>query len=427
MNRRTMLAAATLFLAVFSTSAWSKDTGFLHGPAIGAERIAFVYADDIWTAKLDGSDAKRLTSHPGPEFGPHFSPDGKLIAFNATYDGNLDVYAIPVEGGEPTRLTWHPGADIVRGFAPDGSVLFLSQRDVFTNRHAHLFTIPVQGGPAKELPIPSADFASFAPDGETLAYTPLSEAFRQWKHYRGGRASRVWIAKLDDLSIEQVPQPEGRCNDTFPMATGESVYFLSDRDGEFNLYSYDRSTKAVKCLTRHTEFPVESASLGAGKIIYERAGHLHVFDLKTNEDKRLTIEIAADSVETRPRYATGAKWVRDFDLSPSGKRAAFGFRGEIVTVPAKKGDPRNLTETTGVHERSPAWSPDRKSLAYFSDDGGEYSLIVRPSDGSGETKTLSLQGRAFTKGRFGRRILKKSPTWIIPSRSTSSIWNQPSR
>ena len=187
----------------------TADTGFLHEPAIGGGRIVFVYADDLWTAKEDGSDVRRLTSHPGAESSPYLSPDGKSVAFTAGYDGNPDVYVVPVSGGEPTRLTWHPGIDAVSGFRPDGAVLFRSPRAVFTRRFDQFFTVGIKGGAPEALKIPSGFRASYSPDGKFLAYMPLSERFRQWKNYRGGTASRIWIAKLDDLAIEQVPQPEG--------------------------------------------------------------------------------------------------------------------------------------------------------------------------------------------------------------------------
>ena len=200
----------------------TRDTWFLHTPSISAGTLVFGYADDLWTARPDGSNVRRLTGHPGTESDPYLSPDGKVVAFTGNYDGNVDVYAMPVEGGEPTRLTWHPGNDVVRGFAPDGSILFTSQRSVFTPRFSKFYKISPAGGAPEELKIPSGERGAISPDGKYLAYTPLSEAFRQWKHYRGGRASRIWVANLGDLSVEPVPQPEGRCNDTYPMWIGGS-------------------------------------------------------------------------------------------------------------------------------------------------------------------------------------------------------------
>jgi tricorn protease len=373
----------------------TADTRLLATPAITEGKIAFVYAGDIWVAGFDGANPRRVTSHPGEERSPFFSPDGKRIAFTASYDGNVDVFVIPAEGGEPARLTWHPGEDVVRGFTPDGQVLFSSQRAVFTRRFGQFFTIGTGGGVAKALPLPSADKGAITPDGKYLAYTPLPEPWRQWKNYRGGTASRIWILKLDDLSHEEVPKPAEGCNDTDPMWVGEALYFVSDRDGEFNLYSYDRDSKKVARCTEHDTFPIASASAGAGMVIYEQAGWIHRFDPRARKSTKLKIGVAADLVETRPRHATGGKYVRDVDISPSGKRVVVEFRGEIVTVPAKKGDPRNLSRSPAVHERSPAWSPDGKSIAYFSDASGEYALVVRPQDGKNEGRTYPLFGAGF--------------------------------
>ncbi len=409
----TVLAVGIGQLPTAARAVDTADTRLLSTPAITEGKIAFVYAGDIWVADFDGASPRRVTSHPGEERSPFFSPDGKRIAFTASYDGNVDVYVIPAEGGEPVRLTWHPGDDIVRGFTPDGQVLFSSQRAVFSRRLAQFFTIGTQGGAAKGLPIPSADKGAIAPDGKYLAYTPLSESWRQWKNYRGGTASRIWILKLDDLSHEEIPKPADGCNDTDPMWVGETVYFLSDRDGEFNLYSYDRNSKRVARCTQHDAFPIASASSGAGMVIYEQAGWIHRYEPGVKKLTKLKIGVAADLTETRPRHASGGKHIRDMDISPTGKRVALEFRGEIVTVPAKKGDPRNLSRTSGVHERSPTWSPDGKSIAYFSDASGEYALVVRPQDGKGDGRTYPLFGSGFYE----------QPVWSPDSQKIAFIDN----
>ncbi|MDG3007868.1 S41 family peptidase [Paludisphaera mucosa] len=391
----------------------TSDTRMLAAPAIAPGRIAFVYADDVWTADEDGAHARRLTSHPGAETNPRISPDGETIAFSASYDGNVDVYVVPAAGGEPRRLTWHPGDDLVRGFTPDGKVLFASQREVFTNRHAQLFAVAPAGGAPERLPAPSADMGALSPDGASLAYTPIAERFRQWKNYRGGTASRIWVLKLADLSHVEIPKPAGGCNDTMPMWVGPLVYFLSDRDGEFNLFSFDPATKAVARLTDHQDFPIDSASAGAGKVIYEQAGYLHVYDPAKKASTRLKVAVAADLAEARPRRASNPKLVRGADVSPSGKRLVLEYRGEIVTVPAKKGDPRNLTDTPGVHERSPIWSPDGKSIAYFSDASGEYALHVRPQDGKGEVAVYPLHGPGYYQ----------DPVWSPDSKKIAYVDN----
>ena len=334
------------------------DTRLLSEPAISAERIAFIYAGDLWVCGRDGANVRRLTSDVGAESSPAFSPDGRSIAFSAQYEGNTDVYVVSVEGGVPRRLTWHPGADIVQGFTADGSsVLFTSPRAVHTLRYRQLFTVPVAGGNDTPLPIPNADRASYSPDGRRIAYNPLGAAYPQWKRYRGGRVSRVWVYDVSTHAIEKVPQPAGRSNDAAPMWLGDTVYFLSDRDGEFNLYSWDARSKAVTRLTTHSDFPVLNASAGGGAVVYEQAGYVHVYDPKARASTRLAIGVASDLQETRPRFVKGAKYVRSTSLSPSGARLAVEFRGEILSVPAEKGDVRNLTNTPGAHERSRSGRP----------------------------------------------------------------------
>jgi tricorn protease len=391
-----------------------QDTRLLIQPAVSANHIAFVYADDLYVADLDGKNVRRLTSDGGIESSPFFSPDGKTLAFSGHYDGNLDVYTIPVSGGSPTRLTWHPGPDVVRGFTPDGkAVLFSSPRHVFTNRYTQLFTVPLTGGMPTQLPIPNGVEASFSPDGTHIAYTPLGDRSGQWKHYRGGTHSRIWIYTCKDHAVEQIPQPEGRCNDLNPQWMGDTVYFRSDRDGEYNLFAYDTKTKQVKPLTRYTDFPVTALGAGGAKLTFEQAGYLHLYDPANESDQRLKVGVATDVVEARPRWAKGAKYIRNASLSPSGARAVFEFRGEIVTVPAAKGDPHNLTETPGVHERSPAWSPDGKSIAYFSDAGGEYQLHVRPASGKGKAKVYPLRGAGFYE----------EPAWSPDSKKIAYVDN----
>jgi tricorn protease len=308
----------------------------------------------------------------------------------------VDVFIVPVEGGIPTRLTWHPYPDAVRGFTPDGNaVLFASQRNVFTNRFSQLFTVPVTGGMATQLEIPNGTWATYSPDGKQMAYNPLSDAFRQWKNYRGGMISNIWIFNFNDKQTIKIPQPATGCNDVNPMWMGDIIYFRSDRNGEFNLFSYSIATKKIEQLTNFKDFPVLNASAGNGVIAFEQAGYLHTFTPGQSATKRLKIGIAADLLELRTRFVKGGRYIRSAAISPGGQRAVFDFRGEIVTVPAEKGDPRNLTETIAVHEKSPAWSSDAKSIAYFSDASGEYQLHIKSLDGKGDVKSFKLNGTGF--------------------------------
>jgi tricorn protease len=356
------LFAGFIFLISFQSFNYgidTKNTRMMAQPAISADRIAFIYAEDLWVANIDGTNPKRLTVDEGVESNPCFSPDGRLIAFSAQYDGNTDVFVIPAEGGVPVRLTWHPGYDVARGFTPDGgSVLFMSQRYAFTNRYSQLYTVNVKGGFPEKLKIPNAYNACYSSDGKSMAYTPLSPAYQQWKNYRGGRISTIWIYSFTDNSVTKITQPKEGCNDDNPMWIGNSVYFISDRNGEFNLFSYDITNKEIKQLTSFTNFPIIKASNGNNQIVFEQEGYLHIFDINSNSEKKLTVGIAADLLELRPRFVQGTNNIRSADISPAGSRVVFDFRGEIITLPAEKGDPRNLTLTTNVHEKYPSWSPE---------------------------------------------------------------------
>jgi tricorn protease len=390
----------SLLLIIFSNLLFSqpdtKNTRLMRQPAISKNHIAFVYANDLWIADKDGKNPRRLTADLGTESIPVFSPDEKTIAFSAQYDGNMDIYTISVDGGIPKRITFHPGADIIRGFSKDGSsLIFISQRESFTNRYFQLYTIPVSGGIPKALPIPYVWQASYSPDGKYIAYTPLSERYLQWKHYRGGTVSNICIYNVSDHSVEKIQQPEGRCNDSDPMWIGGKIYFISDRNGEFNLFSFDTKSKEIKQLTNYTDFPILSPSAGNGEIIFENAGYLNVYNISDGKTAKLTIGIGADLLSLRPKYVKGINYNRYSAISPNGSRAIFEMRGDIITVPAEKGDPRNITNTSGVFERFPNWSPDGQNIAYFSDESGEYELVIKRSDGKGEVKKFKINGAGF--------------------------------
>lgn len=392
--KRAVLLLLAMATPVFAVDI--NDTRLVNQPAVSANAIAFAYANDIWTANLDGTNVRHLTTHPGVESSPRFSPDGSMIAFTGQYEGNFDVYVVPTAGGVPTRLTWHPSNDTALGFTPDGkSVLFASGRESFSNRYQQLFTVPVTGGAATKLPIPNASKASYSPDGKTIAYVPLNEPTRQWKHYRGGSAARIMLFDTTTYAVEQIPQPAGFSNDTDPSWAGDKIYFRSDRDGEYNLYSYDRKSKQVTKLTNYSDFPVSYISSGANRIAFEQGGYIHVFDAASSRDQRVKIGVADDLSDSRPRFVKGPRYVRSASLSPSGARAVLEYRGEIITVPAEKGDDRNVTNSPGVNDRSPVWSPDGKSIAWFNDQGGEYALRIEPQEGRGDVRTIKLEGAGF--------------------------------
>jgi tricorn protease len=372
------------------------ESRMMTDPSVSSSHIVFVYANDLWVTDLDGANVIRLTSNEGAEFAPNFSPDGKTIAFTGQYDGNMDVFTIPVEGGIPTRLTWHPDPDVARGFTPDGkSVLFSSPRESFSAGLPKFYTVPITGGFPEKLNLPSGVYGSYSPDGKKIAYNPYYNAFQQWKNYRGGRISYIWICDLSSLAVEKITQPTGGCNDWRPMWIGDFVYFLSDRNGEFNLFSYNTKSAEIKQLTQFKDFPINSAGFGSGKIVFEQAGYIHLYDLASNTSKQLHIHVPADLSGVRQRYVSAAKNIHFSNVSPSGARAVFEARGDVITVPGEKGDPKNLTNTPGVYERSPAWSPDGKKMAWYSDESGEYQLVIKDMGEDGKTKSYPLDGKGF--------------------------------
>jgi tricorn protease len=391
---RSRLGSLVIVSAGLCVMAETGKPILVQHPTLSRTQIAFSYAGDLWIVGREGGAARRLTAGTGIERDPIFSPDGTQIAFTGEYDGNVDVFTIPSAGGEPKRITAHPGIDSAVGWGPDGkTILFRSARNSYS-RFNQLFTIDANGTFPSELPLPMADEGSFSPDGTHIAYVPLPRAFSIWKRYRGGRTTPIWIADLADSHIEKVPRENS--NDFNPMWVGDKVYFLSDREGSVTLYSYDVRSKQVKKVLDNTGLDIKSASAGPGGIAYEQFGSLHLFDLKSGKPHEVNVTVDGDLDEVRPHFVKlAANRIRNIRLSPAGVRAVFEARGEIFTAPADKGDPRNLTNTPAANEREPAWSPDGKSIAYFSDADGEYALHIRDQNGAGDVKKIALGEPGF--------------------------------
>ena len=385
------------FLGFISIAA-AEEPLLLQKPTLNKSHIVFAYAGDLWKVPREGGEAVRLTSGAGIETDPAFSPDGTQIAFTGEYDGNIDVFVVPAAGGVPKRLTWHPAPDRAVGWTPDGKkIIFTSPRTAYS-RFAELYTVPVDGGVEEKLPLPTGYEAAMSPDGESIAYEPIGRAFAMWKKYRGGQTTRIWVARLSDSSITKVPRANS--NDFNPMWAGERIYFLSDRNGPVTLFYYDTKTKAVREAIPNQGLDLKSASLGPDAIVYEQFGAISIYDVKSGKTKPVPIRVAGDFAELRARFVNVGRRLGSAAVSPSGARAVFTARGEIITVPAEKGDPRNLTSTPGVMERDPQWSPDGKSIAYLSDESGEYALHIRPQNGEGAVTKIELKPGFYGSPRF---------------------------
>ena len=394
MKERAVLVLGIIGLIWLLSPGWAEEARLLRQPTVSENHVAFVYANDIWIVSRQGGQAHRITTHIGSESQPKFSPDGKYIAFSGQYDGNTDVFVVPIEGGEPKRLTYHPYPDTVRGWTYDGSqVLFASGRNTAPIPYSRLWTISTRGGMPEPLPMPMANKGVFAPNGRHMAYVRIPEAFRAWRHYRGGQTTAVWLINLSDYEIEKIPRDNS--NDTDPMWIDNTVYFLSDRNHTMNLFAYNHQAKEVRQITTHDDYDIKSASAGGGVVVYEQAGFLHLYDPKSSQTAQLHIEIKGDLPGRRPHFADVGSLIRSADISPTGVRAVFEARGDIFTLPVKKGDDRNLTASPGANDRFPTWSPDGKHIAWFSDKSGEYQLMIGDQKGMNPARIIPLQNPSF--------------------------------
>jgi tricorn protease len=393
--RKIGLTLALAVLSALVSSAQESKPLLLQDPTMSKTQIAFAYGGEIWIVDRNGGDAKRLITGTGIESGPVFSPDGSMVAYTGNYDGNEDVYVVPAAGGEPRRLTYHPSSDVALGWTPDGKrILFRSGRNSYS-RFERLFTVSVDGGFPTELPLPMGVEASFSADASQIAYVPrwnrrlgAAPNYIAIQHYRGGQTAPIWIANLSDSSIVKVPRDNS--NDFNPMWIGGRVYFLSDREGAVSMFAYDVTTKDVKEVVKNEGFDIKSASAGPGGIVYEKLGSLHVYDLASGKTKQIDVRVAGDLPQVAPHFEKVAEHILSGAISPTGQRAVFEAHGEILTVPAEKGDIRNITRSPSVADRDPSWSPDGKSIAYFSDESGEYALHIRNQDGIAPARKIDL-------------------------------------
>ncbi len=368
----------------------------LRYPDVSATQIAFTYAGDIWVAPKTGGTAQRLSSPEGEETFPRFSPDGTQIAYSADYDGNLDIYVIPANGGLPRRLTHHGAPDRVLGWYPDGkSVLFASSMTSQKDRFNQLYKVAREGGLPVRLPIPYGEFGAISPDGKTLAYTPISVDFRTWKRYRGGMNPDIWFFDLETFASKNVTHDDA--DDAQPMWHGKTLYFLSDRDQNKrgNIWAYDTTSEKFHQVTFFKEFDIHFPSAGPSDLVFENGGRLYLLDLATEKYHEVKISVVTDRATLKPRVENAAGMIHGATISPNGKRVVLDARGDLFSVPAEHGVVRNLTRSSGVAERFPAWSPDGKQIAYFTDRPGEYELAVRPAEGAGEETILTKLGPGF--------------------------------
>jgi tricorn protease len=447
------LSLAVAILAAFepATTGAMNSTRMLRTPTVSATQIAFAYANNIWIVERAGGTARRLTSFQGQTSNPHFSPDGKWIAFSASYAGNEDVYVVSADGGEPKRLTWHPGADTVQGWTPDGkSIVFASARATWApNAAPRFWTVSAQGGVEEPMALPRAYQGKISPDGTHVAYRMNSSWDEERRNYRGGQNRPIWIVDLKTYDLVSPPWTDSK--DMEPAWIGETVYFISDRDGIANIYSYDTKSKKLAQLTKYTDFDVKTLDTGAGAVVFEQAGYIHELDPKTGKEHVVNINATGDFPWMMPRWDDVTNRMTNLSLSPTGARVLVEARGEIFTIPAEKGDVRNLTHSSGSAERDPAWSPDGKWVSYFSDRSGEYKLVVESQDGITPPREIALPNHKhyYTPSwspdskkvlytdtdlkvwvldvASGQAKTIGSDPWMVPQRTVNPVWSPDSK
>jgi tricorn protease len=393
----------------------TDDARLLRFPDINDNLIAFVYAGDIWTVNSNGGEARRLTSHLGLELFPKISPDGQWIAFSGEYSGNRQVFVMPANGGVPRQLTWYNSVgvmpprggwdNVVLDWAPDSKqILIRSNRTSFGERQGKYFLVSFDGKSEKPLPVTNGGFGVLSPDGSRLVFTPVDREFRNWKRYKGGRATDLWIYDLKENSSEQITNFEG--TDQLPTWSGDNILFTSDRDLKLNIWQYNTLTKETKQITHYTEFDVMWPSGNGNYLVYENGGYIYRLNLQSGQAEKVKISLNFDNPNLIPYYKSVKDDVHSFSLSPTGKRALFDARGDIFSVPAENGITTNLTETQGVREIYPAWSPDGKYISYYSDLTGEYELYLLENKKGARPRQVTSGSSAW----------KYQPLWSPDSR-----------
>lgn len=389
-SRLAHRVVALALVVSFACAAHAQAPLLLRNPSLAQDKIAFLYADDVWTVNRTGGEAQRLTSNGHVTAGPFYSPDGSQIAYSARLDGNTDVYIVPSAGGVARRITWHPAGSIVLGWSRDGKNVLIASMALSYRHFLKLFLVHADGsGLPEPLPLPSGFQGSFSPDGGSIAYQPFTKWQPAWKRYVGGQTSPIWLVDLKTLDLVKVPRDNS--NDSNPVWVGKDVYFLSDRDGAVTLFRYDTETKAVNQVVANKSYDLKTFQAGPGGIVYEQFGSIHLLDTASGKETPVAITIHGELENLAPHLAAvRGDEIRNAALSPTGARAAFEAHGEIFTVPAEKGDTRNLTNTPGAAERNPSWSPDGKTIAYFSDASGEYKLYLQEQTGFNPPKVIDL-------------------------------------
>ncbi len=412
--KKILLSLISLML--FSGLMAENDVRLLRFPAIYGDQVVFTYAGDLYTVSSEGGVARKLTSDvKGYEMFARFSPDGKTIAFTGQYDGNTEVFTIPSTGGVPERITYTATLgrdDVSDRMGPNNivmtwkgdDIIYRSRKQTFNSFKGQLFSVNQEGGLSEELPLPTGSWCSFSPDGKKMAMNRVFREFRTWKYYKGGMADDIWIYDFETKKTTQITDNIGQ--DIFPMWHGNKVFFLSDRDRTMNMFAYDLTSMKTEKITNYTEYDIKFPSLGKDFIVYENGGYIYKYNIATGEISKVSVNIENDMLTARNEIKDASKFINSWAVSPDGKRVVFGARGDVFTVPAESGITRNLTESSGVHDRNVEWSPNGKYISFISDRTGEDEIYIQNQNGKEDAIKITSNSDTY----------KYNPIWSPDSK-----------
>ncbi len=394
------ILSLSLLAGVFSLgcgAAAAQSTGYYQTPALGPDALVFASEGDLWRAPPAGGLAMRLTTHPEAEAAPVISPDGRWIAFEASYDGPREIYVMPITGGTPVRVTHEGGGVSVRGWLDDNRIIYRTSN--IPGATARLLrTVNRTTLQVEDIPLSDADQATLLSDGATLAFTRygLASSNDNAVQYRGGAMGQLWRYKPGvDAEAVRLASDFG-APIQFPMAWNGRIYFVTDKSGTDNIWSVDEQGGDPRQHTQSTAWQMRSPYLYQGRIVYQSGADLFTWDIASGATTPISISLASDGDYTRQRWlAAPLDYLADARFAPSGDSVTITARGRFVTAFTGTRRRVEFQIPDGARARSAAIGADGKSLYAIIDSGTQGEIWRFPADGLGEGKALTSGSTSY--------------------------------